>query len=233
MTHFLLIHGSNHGAWAWSRLIPELEARGARATAIDLPGQGADDTPLAEVDLAAYGRAVAGALTEPSVIVAHSAGGFAAAEAAAQGAANIEKIIYLCAYRPAPGASLLDMLKDAPSQPLARAITLSDDKKSFFFNDEAITDLLFPEGNAEDHDFIRRHIGAQPMRPQAQPVSGPVPEIEAHYILCENDRIIPPEHQEMMAAGLPETHIHRRPWGHSPYLQAPEALTELLLSIAD
>src|SRR5436190_19666148 len=35
---FVLIHGGFHGAWCWSRTIPELEALGHEAIAIDIPG---------------------------------------------------------------------------------------------------------------------------------------------------------------------------------------------------
>ena len=51
MTQFLLVHGAFHGAWCWQKLVAELEKRGHRAKAIDLPGQGADQTPLKEVTL--------------------------------------------------------------------------------------------------------------------------------------------------------------------------------------
>jgi pimeloyl-ACP methyl ester carboxylesterase len=37
---FVLIHGGFHGAWCWSRTIPELEKLGHDAVAIDIPGHG-------------------------------------------------------------------------------------------------------------------------------------------------------------------------------------------------
>lgn len=37
MSLFCLVHGSYQGAWAWDLLIPELEARGHRAVAMELP----------------------------------------------------------------------------------------------------------------------------------------------------------------------------------------------------
>jgi pimeloyl-ACP methyl ester carboxylesterase len=37
---FVLIHGGFHGAWCWSRTIPELEKLGHEAVAIDIPGHG-------------------------------------------------------------------------------------------------------------------------------------------------------------------------------------------------
>jgi pimeloyl-ACP methyl ester carboxylesterase len=51
MSQFLLVHGAFHGAWCWRKTVAELEKRGHRAKAIDLPGQGEDRTPLKEVTL--------------------------------------------------------------------------------------------------------------------------------------------------------------------------------------
>jgi hypothetical protein len=37
MSTFGLVHGGGLGAWCWEAVIPELEARGHRAAAVDLP----------------------------------------------------------------------------------------------------------------------------------------------------------------------------------------------------
>ena len=52
---FVLIHGAWQGAWAWQRVVPLLEAEGHRAVAVDLPGNGADDTPPGDVTTMLYG----------------------------------------------------------------------------------------------------------------------------------------------------------------------------------
>jgi hypothetical protein len=37
MTTLVLVHGAYHGAWCWSRLVPELESRGLNAVTPELP----------------------------------------------------------------------------------------------------------------------------------------------------------------------------------------------------
>src|SRR5687768_15458471 len=37
MARFVLVHGAWHGAWCWSRVIPELSSRGHDAVAVDMP----------------------------------------------------------------------------------------------------------------------------------------------------------------------------------------------------
>ena len=40
--HFVLVHGSCHGAWSWYKLVPLLKSAGHSITAIDLAGSGVD-----------------------------------------------------------------------------------------------------------------------------------------------------------------------------------------------
>jgi len=68
---FVLVHGAWHGAWCWSRLQPELEARGHRSVVMDLPVEDGDATfeEYADVVLASYPADV-----EDAVLVGHSLG---------------------------------------------------------------------------------------------------------------------------------------------------------------
>ena len=59
MAVFVLIHGAWHGGWCWDELSARLERLGHRVIAPDLPGMGADRTPLEQVTLALWGRFVA------------------------------------------------------------------------------------------------------------------------------------------------------------------------------
>lgn len=234
MAHFLLVHGSNHGAWCWRDLIPALAALGHSAEALDLPGQGDDHTPLEEVTLDGYASAVLGCLSEPTILVAHSAGGFAITQAAEIDPANIARLVFLCAYVPKPGASLVDMLKEAPEQPLKGKMEMAPDGRAFRFKDEALTRNLCPDCAPEVLDYIRTHIGWQPLAPQTTPVSftGRGEDIPRSYIRCRDDRTIPPAHQDMMAAGIPESDRHEMACGHAPYFADPEGLAQLLDRIA-
>ena len=78
MTQFLLVHGAFHGAWCWQKLVAELEKRSHRARAIDLPGQGEDQTPLKEVTLdSMVDKIIAEMADLPGkvVLLGHSLGG--------------------------------------------------------------------------------------------------------------------------------------------------------------
>ncbi len=112
MANFLLIHGAMGGAWCWERVIPGLQAAGHDALAIDLPGQGADTTPLAEITLYRYADAVCDALDRmagPVLLTGHSMGGMVITQAASQRPDTLAGLIYVAAFLPQPGQSLIDI----------------------------------------------------------------------------------------------------------------------------
>ncbi len=50
----ILIHGAWQGAWVWESFSPLLAAEGFKPIAVDLPGNGTDDTPPDAVTLDLY-----------------------------------------------------------------------------------------------------------------------------------------------------------------------------------
>ena len=109
MPDILLIHGAAHGAWCWHRVIPALERLGHHARAIDLPGNGDDRTPAAQVTLDRYADAILAATNGPTILLGHSMGGFPITAAAQRAPDRIAALIYLCAYLPRPGQTLAEM----------------------------------------------------------------------------------------------------------------------------
>src|ERR1700761_6536862 len=111
MARILLVHGAFGRAANWDRVAPGLRASGHDVEAIDLPGQGDDPTPLAEASLDRYAERVCEALASgpPAVLVGHSMGGVAVTQAAARSPAHVETLVYVAAFAPADGQSLLDL----------------------------------------------------------------------------------------------------------------------------
>ncbi|MFN3938509.1 MAG: alpha/beta fold hydrolase [Gemmobacter sp.] len=232
----LLIHGSCHGAWAWDLVIPELEVLGHSARAIDLPGHGRDATPAARVTLDLYAEAIVSALREqgPSVLVGHSMGGYPITAAAARAPDLVRRLVYVCAYLPAPDLSLADMRRAGPRQPLAGAIRLSPDRAAFTFDPEQVEALFYHDCPPGAVEHARQRLTPQPVAPQetALPDLPQIAEIPKHYVICEDDRTIPPEYQETMSAGLAPGHVVRLPSSHSPFFSMPGRLARILSDIA-
>lgn len=238
MSDFLLIHGTAHGAWCWGPTIDALAALGHTARAIDLPGCGADRTPAALATLHASAAAILKALTPSTIVVGHSAAGFAitaAAETAAEtttGKATIAALIYLAAYVPQPHQTLADMRRAGPSQPLKGAFRLTPDRTAFTFDPAIATACFYHDCAPDVAAWALAQLTPQPLGPQETALASTAhaATLPRQYIRCTDDRTIPPAYQTRMAQGLPVTDLAT---GHSPFLSAPAALAQRLSEIAN
>ena len=107
MSHFLLVHGSWHGAWCWHKIVPLLERERARVSVIDLPGRGRNAATPALVGLGRMERAALALLPEDkkTVVVAHSRYGVLASRLAELAPERVERTIYLASYMLPSGAA--------------------------------------------------------------------------------------------------------------------------------
>ncbi len=227
MSDILLIHGSCHGAWCWEPVIAALATLGHRARAIDLPGRGGGMVTLDD-----QADAIVAALDRPSLIVGHSAGGYAITAAAERDASRITGLVYLCAYLPVSGRSLADMRRAFPSQPLLPAIRRSDDRHSFYFDAALARNLLYHDCPQDVATGAIARLCAEPVAPQETAIILQAsPDLPRYYIRCTADRAIPPEYQAQMAAGLPANAVSDLAAGHSPFLAAPQQLARRLAQI--
>ena len=115
MSTFGLVHGHWHGAWCWDRLIPELESRGHRAVAMDLPCETRD------AGGACNAQVVKGAIAdcgEDIVLVGHSAGGLTiplVAQDQTGTAADLHRRFAAAAW-PQPRRAVRGRARDYPSR---------------------------------------------------------------------------------------------------------------------
>ena len=224
MSEFLLIHGACHAAWAWDRVIPALAALGHGARALDLPGRGGHAT------LDEQARAVLDALRGPTVLVAQSAGGFAMTAAAQMDPALVAGLIYVCAYVPKPGMSLADMRRAGPRQPLAGSFRLSPDRRAFWFDAGMAPALFFHDCPDLQGATAWLCADSVAVMETALPDTARAEALPRGYLICDDDRAIPPEYQEVLAMGIAaQAHL---PCGHSPFLAMPEALAEAIVQVA-
>jgi pimeloyl-ACP methyl ester carboxylesterase len=223
MQPILLIHGSCHGAWCWRDTLPFLN----NAAAIDLPGHGQDKTPIADVTLDLYVEAILDAITTPAVLVGHSMAGYPITAAALRAPEKIARLVYVCAYVPKSGQSLADMRRAGPRQPLLEAIETSADRQSFRFRPEMVADKLYHDCPPETVNYALAHLGPQAIKPQSTPITFDQVIPPRRYILCREDRAIPPEYQVRMSQGWADT--RHMACSHSPFFAQPETLAKAIL----
>lgn len=234
MAEFLLIHGSCHGAWCWRDVIPALASLGHHARAIDLPAHGQDATPAAEATLDLYADTILDALAAPAIVVGHSAAGYAITLAAERAPDKVRSLVYLCAYVPAPGMSMIDMRRAGPRQPLKGAVHVAPDGVTYTVDPARAPGTFFHDCPAGAIAYALPLLCPEPILPQST-VLPPLRrwhEVDAHYIRCADDRTIPPEYQDAMSARFAPGHVTDLPSGHSPFFSMPDGLARRLGEIA-
>ncbi|WP_366934226.1 alpha/beta hydrolase [Phaeobacter sp.] len=233
----LLVHGSCHGAWCWRDLVPALAAQGVSAETVDLLGHGATQTAqtdLSQITLQDTAAALRAAVGEKTIVLGHSWGGYPISAAADLGV-PMRGLIYLCAYVPKPGKSMIDMRKDGPRQTLTGKTVKSADGASYRFDTEHAADLLFHDCPAEVADYGVPRLCAQAIRPQdtVLELGTQWANTPKAYIQCTQDRVIPLEYQAQMVADWPENSVHALHSSHSPFFSQPARLAEKIAQIME
>jgi len=234
MARFLLVHGSAHGAWCWREVVPRLNALGHEAIAIDLPSHGDDPLPTNSATLDLYAQRVIDHLTDPTIVVGHSMGGYVISHAAEQAPALIDRLIYLCAYLPWPGRTLAQMRKEGKTQPLLPALIMSEDRKSFAINPDMVGDVMYHDCSDDQVAFAKSQLCLQATQPSDQqvPLTSVYHSVPRSYIICNQDRTIPPELQRRMAADFDDRSVFELDTSHSPFFSRPQDLSDLFDTIA-
>jgi len=233
VTTFILVHGSFHGAWCWDRVLPLIETGGHRAIAVDLPGHGSDRTPVAGRTLSAYVdrvTAVIDAQTEPVVLVGHSMGGVVITQAAENRSKNVEALIYVCAFLPRSGESLIALARtDTQSRLLPNLVF---DAGLHSVRSEAASEVFYHDCPQTEAARASGLLVSEPVAVVETPVHvteeryGRIPRT---YIECTEDRALGLGLQRRMHAAMPCT-VLSLPTGHSPFFAAPERLVEHLIA---
>lgn len=234
MARFLLVHGSCHGAWCWHHVTGALAALGHEATAIDLPSAGDDPTPLASVTLEGCRDAVLAAATPETIVVGHSWGGFPISAAAEADPDALRALVYLCAYVPVSGLSMIDMRKRGPRQTLTGAVITDEDRVYYEFDAQRAPELFYHDCPDEDMFLALGNLTPQPVRPQVTPLplTDRFAAVPKFYIRGTEDRVIPPEYQAAMCADWSDGHVFDMTTGHSPFFADPAGLADILDRIA-
>ena len=189
-----------HGAWAdgssWSKVIVLLQTKGYNVTAVQNPL-----TSFKE-DVDAAKRAIA-AQDGPLILVGHSYGGVVVTEAGND--SKVAGLVYVAAFAPDAGQSILDISKDYPKPAGLEKIVPQPD--GFL--------LLSPDGIetafAQDLDTEGKRLLTAVQTPThgslfaAQPTQAAWRNKPSWYVVATNDHMIAPEQEADMAKRMRAT----------------------------
>ena len=237
MSSFVLVHGAYHGAWCWYRVKPELESRGHEVVTFDLPAHGIDGTPYAETTLDGYVDRVREAVErtdEPPVLVGHSMAGMLITAAAERVPSEIEALVYLTAYLPGDGESMLDQRSEASL--VTRHFEVDEERGVGWVPEEWLDEAFYADCAAEDRTLARSLVRPEPLDPISTPVTtteerfGSVRRV---YVGCTEDRAITPAQQEAAVEAHGVDLELTLEASHSPFFSMPVATADALETAAE
>ena len=215
-----MIPGAGGSAAYWHRVVPELNARGHEAIAVDLPAE--DDS----AGLAKYADVVAEALagSEEVIIVAQSMGGFTAPLVCDR--LPVSQIVLVNAMIPAPGERPGEWWENTGQEAARRELDAREgrdpdapfDPFVYFLHDVApeVIESLGPPPDQSDTPF------EWPWPLDAWP------DVPTRAVAGRDDRFFPVEFQRRVAQERLGITPEVLPGGHLLALARPKELAELL-----
>jgi pimeloyl-ACP methyl ester carboxylesterase len=240
MARFVLVHGAFGGAWSWGPVIGPLQAAGHTVETLDLPGSGDDHTPVEDITLASYvGRVceVLDSRPEPAVLVGFSMGGVVVTQAASDRPDRVASLIFVAAFMPANGQSLVDLsdLPEGVGDMIKENLVVAGDPPVATLPDEAVVAGIYNRCAPEQAALAMKRRRPQPAAPLATPVrvdDEVLASITRSYVLTKDDRSMVPPLQRRMIGEHPCERVIEIDADHAPFLSATDALVAALLELA-
>ncbi|MCV0403880.1 MAG: alpha/beta hydrolase [Chloroflexi bacterium] len=211
MTLYALIHGASDVGWYWHLVERELQARGHRTVAPDLP-IGDDQATLTD-----HARVVVDAIEplrreDELVVVGQSWGGYIAPIVARL--AKADRLVLVCPMIPRPGESADEMWE-------VTGWTFPADEPDAFYHD--VAPALAAEASSKERAHSEATSG-EPWQLDAWP------DVPTHVIIGLDDRFFRPDWLRGVVRDRLGIEPDELPSGHTPALSRPRQLAELLES---
>jgi pimeloyl-ACP methyl ester carboxylesterase len=217
-----------HGAWAdgscWSKVILLLEAKGYKVTAAQIP------LFSLENDIEVTRRLLSN-LPTPTVLVGHSYGG-AVITGAATAAPQVKALVYITAFGLDEGESLESLSKQGPPSPGSTAI--EPDANGFLWINRDKFHDSFAGGATADEAAVMA-AAQKPLSFAAfsgKETSPAWKTLPSWYLVCTEDKMIPPPAQEFLAKRMNAT-VRSVASSHCPFVSHPDAVADIIALAAE
>ncbi len=235
---FVLVHGAWQGSYVWNDVKAQLEKKGQIVIVVELPAHGDDLTSPASVSIDVYRDKVISAINSANgkvILIGHSMGGVVVSAVAEKIPASLEKVIYIGAFIPGNGQSLLDMaLQDAQSQ-LGPSLIPSADQLTLDVKHENIVSIFCQDASASNQQLVLSKYRVEPAIPFTNKLvlsDANFGNVDKYYIHTLQDHAIGTDLQNKMVAGANISKVYSIDTGHSPFLSKPDEVTNLFMTIA-
>jgi len=233
----ILVHGAWSDVQAWKAVTPLLKAKGFNVKAVNLPGHGNDNTPFTTITLQSYVDAVKKEIgtSENVILVGHSMAGIVISQVAEDLPAQINKLVYLAAYLPANGQSLLDLAKTDAGSHVGKFLQIDQTTASAGIAREGVVNIFAADASKSIQEQFANGVKPDPLAPFASSVKltdARFGSVQKVYIYTKNDHAISYRKQQDMAkVGLVKVE-HTLTSSHTPFISIPQEVAAILIKEA-
>jgi len=233
MATFILIHGAWMGAWIWRDITPLLLAKGHKVIAPDLPGSGNDQTSLEKINFLSYLDCLIKIInqqTEKVILVGHSMAGMIISAIGELMPDKIHLLIYLSAYLPQNGESMLDIVKKFQVNNYFEFDFLANDS-ACAVKKELIDKIFFNCCSKKYIVLAKLLMGLQVtkiFRTRLKLTSDNFGSVAKVYIKCTQDNAISSDAQNMMLDRQSVDHLYLIDTDHCPFFSSTNELAKIL-----
>jgi pimeloyl-ACP methyl ester carboxylesterase len=232
MASFVLVHGAWHGGWCWVRVARLLRDAAHDVYTPTLTGLG-ERAHLArpEIDLDTHVQDVLGVLESEElrnvILVGHSYAGMVISGVAARAANRLGHLVYLDAFVPDSGKSLLDY-----AGPRAETMRESARTQGEGWRIPPLAPERFGVSSQRDREWLVRRLVPQPLATFEQPLAASGGDkLKRVYVYCSSPAMGPFDHFAERVREDRKWQYHELKTGHDAMLTAAGDVTRILLGL--
>lgn len=242
MANFVLVHGAWHGGWCYRDTAKALRARGHTVITPTHTGVGERAHQAAEnITLETHVRDVVGAITaeelDDVVLCGHSYGGMVITCVADRMPGRVKAMVYLDAFIPENGDSLIGLLSRALAPEVAPLFIGGFRGSALEGNSGMMNPIPAETFNiaARNRAWIDRRCVPQALATFESPalLTGQVEQVKQRmYVLADGWDPSPFRHFAAKVDGRPGWELVKMPCGHDVMVDMPQELADTLARLA-
>ncbi len=226
-----------HGAWSsandWHHVAGYLNSPENNLIIVNLPGHGTDETPISKISLQLYVYEVLKAIGSATdvTLVGHSFGGIVVSEVAELIAPQIKKLIYIAAFVPKNGESLLSLAQTDSESHVGHNLIVDEQAGVATITKDAIADVFLADAPKPVAEYVTNNLRPEPLAPLSTPVTlthanfGKVVKV---YVHSQNDHTIGYSLQQKMVENAGISKTYSLPSSHTPFIVFPQILSSII-----
>lgn len=233
----ILVHGAFSNGHVWGYVAGKLKAAGHAVFTVDLPGRSGSPAAPDQVSLDLYRDTVIEALTEasaPAIVVGHSFAGIVIAAAAEKAPEMIKTLVFVAAYLPQDGDSLLSLAQQDPDAKIGAHLNIDKERGIAVVEYSARAELFANDGPDPLKAKLPDLILDEPVTPLVTPVhvtDGRFGQVDKVYVHTSVDQVISAGFQARMVANTSVRKTITLETGHLPFLTDVDGMTQAIENV--